>query len=79
LSVGEIAARLGFNDASTFYRAFRKWTGSAPGAWRVSALASAAASATAAASASAAALASIAAGHGAAAAAETLRATTLLP
>ena len=37
LSVGEIAARLGFNDASTFYRAFRKWTGSAPGAWRSSA------------------------------------------
>ncbi len=36
LSVGEIAARLGFNDASTFYRAFRKWTGSAPGAWRSS-------------------------------------------
>ena len=34
LSVGEIANRLGFNDASTFYRAFRKWTGSAPGAWR---------------------------------------------
>ena len=34
LSVVEIAARLGFNDASTFYRAFRKWTGSAPGAWR---------------------------------------------
>ena len=39
LSVGEIAARLGFNDASTFYRAFRKWTGSAPGAWRSSSLA----------------------------------------
>jgi AraC-like DNA-binding protein len=37
LSVGDIAARLGFNDASTFYRAFRKWTGSAPGAWRTSA------------------------------------------
>ena len=34
MSVGDIAARLGFNDASTFYRAFRKWTGSAPGAWR---------------------------------------------
>jgi AraC-like DNA-binding protein len=34
LSVGDVAARLGFNDASTFYRAFRKWTGSAPGAWR---------------------------------------------
>ncbi len=41
LSVGEIAARLGFNDASTFYRAFRKWTGSAPGAWRSGALAAA--------------------------------------
>ena len=35
LSVGEIAGRLGFNDASTFYRAFRQWTGSAPGAWRL--------------------------------------------
>ncbi len=34
LTVDEIAARLGFNDASTLYRAFRKWTGSAPGAWR---------------------------------------------
>ena len=34
LPVADIAARLGFNDASTFYRAFRKWTGSAPGAWR---------------------------------------------
>lgn len=32
--VAEIAARLGFEDASTFYRAFRKWTGCAPGAWR---------------------------------------------
>jgi AraC-like DNA-binding protein len=34
LTVDEIAARLGFNDPSTFYRAFRKWTGHAPGAWR---------------------------------------------
>ena len=34
LSVVDIATHLGFNDASTFYRAFRKWTGSAPGAWR---------------------------------------------
>ena len=34
LSVADIAARLGFEDASTFYRAFRKWTGCAPGAWR---------------------------------------------
>ncbi len=41
LSVGEIADRLGFNDASTFYRAFRKWTGSAPGAWRSAAAAGA--------------------------------------
>ena len=39
LSVGEIAARLGFEDASTFYRAFRKWTGCAPGAWRAQQLA----------------------------------------
>ncbi len=37
LGVGEIAARLGFDDASTFYRAFRKWTGQAPGAWRAQA------------------------------------------
>lgn len=34
LSVADIATRLGFEDASTFYRAFRKWTGCAPGAWR---------------------------------------------
>jgi AraC-like DNA-binding protein len=34
LPVAEVAARLGFEDASTFYRAFRKWTGEAPGAWR---------------------------------------------
>jgi len=37
LTVDEIADRLGFNDASTFYRAFRKWTGQAPGAWRAQA------------------------------------------
>ena len=36
-TVDDIAAQLGFNDASTFYRAFRKWTGSAPGAWRTAA------------------------------------------
>ena len=33
-TVAEVAERLGFEDASTFYRAFRKWTGQAPGAWR---------------------------------------------
>ncbi len=40
-SVADIATRLGFSDASTFYRAFRKWTGSAPGVWRAAALAGA--------------------------------------
>lgn len=34
LPVADVATRLGFEDASTFYRAFRKWTGQAPGAWR---------------------------------------------
>ena len=47
LPVAEIASRLGFEDASTFYRAFRKWTGSAPGAWRSAALARKAAGAVA--------------------------------
>ena len=30
----EIAERLGFADVSTFYRAFRKWTGTVPGQYR---------------------------------------------
>jgi AraC-like DNA-binding protein len=30
LTVSEIAARLGFSDASSFVRAFRKWTGRTP-------------------------------------------------
>jgi AraC-like DNA-binding protein len=30
----EIAARLGFADASSFYKAFRKWSGSNPGHYR---------------------------------------------
>ena len=34
LSIEDIAAQLGFNDASSFHRAFRKWTGAAPGAYR---------------------------------------------
>lgn len=33
-SVDELAARLGFADGSAFRRAFRRWTGSPPGAYR---------------------------------------------
>lgn len=34
VSVEQVAAWLGFNDGPSFHRAFRKWTGSAPGAYR---------------------------------------------
>jgi AraC-like DNA-binding protein len=34
LSLGEIAFELGFSDEGTFGRAFRRWTGVAPGAYR---------------------------------------------
>lgn len=34
LTLPEIAARLGFSEASTFHRAFKHWTGVAPGAYR---------------------------------------------
>jgi AraC-like DNA-binding protein len=34
-SVAEIAQALGFDDASSFHRAFRKWTGAAPSAYRI--------------------------------------------
>ena len=33
-SFDEIAAALGFNDLSAFYRSFRRWTGSTPSAYR---------------------------------------------
>lgn len=34
LSVEQVATRLGYGDARSLHRAFRKWTGSAPGAYR---------------------------------------------
>lgn len=33
-SVGDISQQLGFADAATFRRAFRRWEGVTPGAWR---------------------------------------------
>jgi AraC-like DNA-binding protein len=34
LSVDDVAVLLGYAEASTFHRAFRRWTGQSPGAWR---------------------------------------------
>ncbi len=34
LSIHEIAEKLGFSEPSTFHRAFKKWTGITPGAYR---------------------------------------------
>jgi AraC-like DNA-binding protein len=38
LTLLDIASRLGFSEASTFHRAFKGWTGLAPGAYRQSRL-----------------------------------------
>lgn len=38
LALPEIAQRLGFSEASTFARAFKKWTGVAPGQYRLTKL-----------------------------------------
>ena len=34
MSLGEIAAALGYSEASAFIRAFRRWSGRTPTAWR---------------------------------------------
>lgn len=34
LSIDEIALMMGFSEASSFHRAFKKWTGQTPAAWR---------------------------------------------
>lgn len=39
LTLPEIAERLGFSEASTFHRAFKKWTGVAPGEYRLTRIA----------------------------------------
>jgi len=43
LTLPEIAQRLGFSEASTFHRAFKKWTGVAPGEYRLTRIAAPAA------------------------------------
>jgi AraC-like DNA-binding protein len=36
ISLVEVAGRLGYSEQTSFTRAFRRWTGSTPGAWRSS-------------------------------------------
>lgn len=35
LAIEEIALNLGFNEPTSFYRSFKRWTGSSPSAWRL--------------------------------------------
>jgi AraC-like DNA-binding protein len=35
LSIEEVSEKVGFSEQSTFYRAFKKWTGTTPGAYRM--------------------------------------------
>jgi AraC-like DNA-binding protein len=39
LSIEEVSEKIGFSEQSTFYRAFKKWTGTTPGAYRTTYLA----------------------------------------
>lgn len=34
VSIAEVSLLLGFSDQTSFTRAFRRWNGSSPGAWR---------------------------------------------
>jgi AraC-like DNA-binding protein len=37
MEVGQVAVTLGYNDASAFGRAFRRWSGETPARWRAKA------------------------------------------
>jgi AraC-like DNA-binding protein len=40
IAIAEVAFLLGFSEASTFHRAFRRWSGTTPAAYRKTALSS---------------------------------------